>query len=98
VVITGLVVYFVRADLHPTSSATGWASVENLLRGWFINTMGVGLLGVIAGAFIMRFHKFFVGAPGPDVEEVVFYVMMTVLVAAVCIYVVANASFDSFDD
>jgi hypothetical protein len=98
VVITGLVVYFVREDLHPSPRTVGWASIEHLLTGWFINTMGVFLFSVIAGACIMRFHKFFVGSPEPDVEEVVYYVVMTVLVAAISIYVLTTVSFDNFDE
>jgi hypothetical protein len=98
VVITGLVVYFVRTGLHSSPPTAGWASIEHLLPKWFINTMGVLLLGVIAGACIMHFYKFFVGSPEPDVEEVMFYVVMTVLIAAISIYVLATLSFDDFDD
>jgi hypothetical protein len=97
VVITGLVVYFVREGLHPSPPTVGWASIEHLVTGWFINTMGVLLLGAIAGACIMRFHKFFVGSPEPDLEEVMFYVVMTVLVAAISMYVLSAVSFDIDD-
>jgi len=98
VVITGLVVDFVRASLRTSPPAAGWAYIENLLVGWFINTMGVLLLGAIAGASIMRFHKLFVGSPEPSVEEVVFYVVMTVLIAAISIYVLGNVSLDNFEE
>lgn len=76
----------------------GWATVGTLLTGWFMNTMGVLLLGAIAGACIKRYHRFFVGAPEPSVDAVMFCVVMTVLVATISIYVMANVSFDRFDD
>jgi hypothetical protein len=103
-VATALVVILVRAGLHPSFPAgdTGWwASVENLLVGWFIHTVALLLLVAIAAALIVRFHRLFLGHPAPwpdgSFDDVTFYVLMTVLVATVSIYVVANAT-PSFDD
>jgi hypothetical protein len=53
---------------------------------------------VFAAAAIMGTHKFFIGdAWKDDTEKLVFYVVMTVLVGAFAVAIVANAPIDDED-
>jgi hypothetical protein len=63
-------------------------SVEQFFISWFIHTIALLLFMVITSAVILRFHEFFVGCkPEQHAEESVpFYVVMTVLIAAVSIF------------
>jgi uncharacterized membrane protein YidH (DUF202 family) len=56
--------------------------------------VGLTVLVAIAGFAILRFHKFFLGEEPKDnrFEQVWFYILMTVLVASVCIFLVAHYS------
>lgn len=99
-IITALAVTFVRHDLEKHRVA--WDSFGDFLIAWFIHTIAVIMLIAIAAVPILRFHKFFVGrelsTSKGDVEAVTFYVLMTVLVASVCIFVVAHhVPIDDYD-
>jgi hypothetical protein len=90
VIATGLIVSFVRQGLQ--HHGHGFASWESFFTSWFIHTVGVGVFGAFATAVIMGTHKFFVGDEFKDgAERLAFYVVMTVLVGAFAIFVVANA-------
>jgi hypothetical protein len=61
--------------------------------------LGVSVFSAFAAAAIMGTHKFFLGEEWKgDVGEVAFYVVMTVLVGAFAIAVVANAPGVDDDD
>jgi prolipoprotein diacylglyceryltransferase len=65
---------------------------------WFIHAIGVSVFSVFAAAAIMGTRKFFVGDEfNDDTETLVFYVVMTVLVGAFAIAIVANAPRDDED-
>jgi prolipoprotein diacylglyceryltransferase len=87
---TGLIVSYVRHGV-----ATGWSSwdsIHQVFVYWLIHTMGLMLFIPIAGGIIFSTQKFFLGyKPQKEhTEEIIFYVMMTILIAAVSIYVVAH--------
>lgn len=89
-IVTGLIVSFVRQGIQ--HHWHGFASWESFLISWFIHTIGVSVFSAFAAAAIMGTHKFFLGDKWEgDVGDVVFYVVMTVLVGAFAIAVVANA-------
>jgi hypothetical protein len=80
------------------SLARLFASWESFFTSWFIHTIGVSVFSVFAAATIMGTHKFFVGDKHEgDIETLVFYVVMTVLIGAFAIGVVANAPIDDED-
>lgn len=99
VIFTGLVVAFVRHGLQTHWKA--WDSWEDFFVAWFIHTLGVGVLVVASMAAIIYSHKFFLGYDKKEYgRELTFYIVMTALVAAIGILVVANAppSDNEFDD
>jgi prolipoprotein diacylglyceryltransferase len=90
VVVTGLIVTFVRQGI--SHHWHGFASWESFFSSWFIHTIGVSVFSAFAAAAIMGTHKFFRGDEWKDdMEELMFHVVMTVLVGAFAIAVVANA-------
>jgi hypothetical protein len=90
VVITGLIVSWVRQGIQ--HNWHGFGSWESFFVSWFIHTVGVSVFSAFAAAAIMGTHKFFLGDEWKgDVGEVAFYVVMTVLVGAFAIAIVANA-------
>jgi hypothetical protein len=90
VIVTGLIVSWVRQGMQ--HHWHGFLSWESFFISWFIHTIGVSVFSAFAAAAIMGTHKFFVGAEfKDDVQRVAFYVVMTVLVGALAIAVVANA-------
>lgn len=90
VVFTGWVVTWVRQGVE--HHWHGFSSWESFFLAWFIHTIGVSIFSVFAAASIVGTHKFFVGVERKeDMETLVFYVVMTVLVGALAIAVVANA-------
>jgi hypothetical protein len=90
VIVTGLIVSWVRQGLR--DHWHGFASWESFFISWFIHAIGVSVFSAFAAAAIMGTHKFFLGEEWKgDVGEVVFYVVMTVLIGAFAIAVVANA-------
>ena len=91
-VITGLVVAFVRHDLE--KHRVVWDSVEQFLVAWFVHTIAIMVLTAIAAVPILRFHKFFLGYEREGfkdkIEELSFYILMTALVASICIFFIAH--------
>lgn len=80
-VFTGLVVSWVRHGLEHHWKA--WDSWGDFFGYWFFHTMGVILLMGIAFAAIIYTHKFFLGYERKEYDrELTFYVLMTLLVAA----------------
>ena len=99
VIFTGLVVAWVRHGLQYHWKA--WGSWEDFFVEWFVHTMGVALLIGVALAAIIYSHKFFLGCDRKEYgRELTFYIVMTILVAALGIAAVANwpHSDDDFDD
>jgi hypothetical protein len=97
IVITGLIVSWVRQGIqHHWHGFTSW---ESFFLSWFIHTIGVGIFSAFAAATIMGTHKFFLGDEWKDdIERVVFYEVMTVLVGAFAAALVANAPEPDDDD
>lgn len=90
VVVTALVVTWVRQGVQ--HHWHGFSSWEGFFISWFIHTIAVSLFSVFAAATLVGTHKFFLGDDYKgDNEDLVFYVVMTVLVGAFAIAVVANA-------
>jgi hypothetical protein len=90
-VITGLAVAVVRHDLEDRRVV--WDSFVQFLFDWFIHTVALTVLIGIVAIPILRLHKFFLGyehAGFKEIEELTFYALMTVLVASVCIFLVAH--------
>jgi hypothetical protein len=91
-VVTGLVVAFVRHDL--AKQRVAWDSFEQFAVSWVVHTVAVMVLMGIALFPILRFHKFFLGYEHKgfkdEVEALTFYILMTVLVASLCIFFVAQ--------
>jgi hypothetical protein len=80
-------------------TGTGFASWESFFLSWFIYTVAVSVFSVFAAATIMGTHKFFLGDEWKgDNERVLFYVVMTVLVGAFAVALVANAPEPDDDD
>jgi hypothetical protein len=82
-------VSWVRQGLeHQWHSFSSW---EQFFISWLIHTIGVSILSVLAAFAIMRSHKFFLGTEWKDdLEKLVFYAVVTVLVGTVAVAVVAN--------
>jgi uncharacterized membrane protein len=96
VIITALVVAQVEHGLvHHWKSWVTWADFFGL---WFIDAIGVGVFTVIALAAIIFTHKFFLGKEMPDIQGITIYIVLTVLVGALCIWVIAINWSPSDDD
>ena len=88
-VLTGLIVSWVRQGLEHHWKA--FASWEMFFASWIIHTIGIAVFTAIAFAAITYLYDFFVGDERTDDSEtVMFYIVMTVLVGALCIAFVAN--------
>jgi hypothetical protein len=86
IIITGLAVANVRHSLeHHGKSFDTWG---DFFVSWFVHTFAILLLGAIALAAILYSHKFFLGQSMPDIQGIFFYIVMTVLVGALCIWVI----------
>ena len=98
VIFTGLVVSYVRHGLQHHWKA--WDSWGEFFAEWFVHTMGVALLMGVALAAIIYLHKFFLGYDRKEYgRELTFYILMTVLVAALGIAMVSHwPSSGEFDD
>jgi hypothetical protein len=69
-----------------------WQSWRQFLELTFIHACGIGVLLPVAGACIMTFDKFWLGykietKTGNSIEEPMFYVLMTLLVATILVLV-----------
>ena len=97
VILTGLIVSWVRHGLqHHWLGFDSWGDV---FVSWFIHTLGVSIFSGFAAAAIMGAHKFFVGAEcKEDMETLAFYVVMTVLLGAFAVAILANVRTVDDDD
>jgi hypothetical protein len=88
--VTGLVVGYVRHGINKQWGA--WDSIEQILGYWFIHTIALVLFMVISSAIILQLHEFFLGykAEGRTEEELPVYVLMTVLIGAVAIFLMSH--------
>jgi hypothetical protein len=97
-IFTGLVVAYVRHGLQHHWKP--WDSWGDFFGAWFVHTMGVAVLMAIAAAAIIYSHKFFLGYDKESYgRELTFYIVMTILVAAIGIAFIAHSPpRDDFDD
>lgn len=98
-VFTGLVVAYVRQGLQHHWKL--WDSIGDFVLAWVIHTMGVAVLMAAALAAIIYSHKFFLGYEKKEYgRELTFYILTTILMAALGIAVVAHwpSSDGDFDD
>jgi len=87
---TSLVVAYVRHD-GVTDQWRTYPSLGNLLISWFIHSVGLFFFFVAAAFLIERYHKFFLGREWQgDHDDLQYYVVMTVLVAAIAIFAFAH--------
>jgi hypothetical protein len=89
---TALVVAFVRHGLE--TKWASWEGVGQLLTGWLIHTIALYFLFFGAGFAISQWHKFFLGDERDPIVhrlEFQYYIITTVLVAAVAIGVLSAA-------
>ena len=89
-IVTGLAVAFVRHELE--THQVVWHTFEQFLVSWILHTVGLTVLVGIAAFAILQFHKFFLGEGAQDnrFTQVWYYILMTVLVASVCIFLAAH--------
>jgi hypothetical protein len=98
-IFTGLVVAYVRHGLQ--HHWTLWDSIPDFFAAWLFHTLAVVLLMAASLAGIIYTHKFFLGYEKKDYgREITFYILMTILVAALSIAMVAHwpSSDHDFDD
>jgi hypothetical protein len=90
-VFTGLVVSWVR---HGLAHQFRWfASWGDFFISWFVHTVAVAVVAVLAGAAILRAKHFFLGSePEEDYYKLIFHTIMTVLVAAILIVIASQSS------
>ena len=89
IVFTGLVVTFVRHGLE--KHWRPFESAEQFLIGWMIHSIAAFLLSAIAAIVIARSNRFFTGHQEvPELEDLVTYALLTILVGAIAILIVAN--------
>jgi hypothetical protein len=96
---TGLMVAYVRHGLQ--HHWTLWDSIGDFFAAWFFHTIAVVMLMAASLAAIIYTHNFFLRYEKKEVgREVIFYILMTILVAALGIAIVAHwpSSGDDFDD
>jgi hypothetical protein len=89
-VVTGFAVSYTRHGLQYQWHA--WESIEAFFVGWFVHTAGLLLFLMVAVIAIAKSYEFFLGVKrkSDDFDELVFMVLMTVLVGAIFIFVVAH--------
>jgi hypothetical protein len=94
--VTGLVVAYVRHAINNKQ----WDSVEQALVSWIIHSIALMVFFLATSAVILWSHEFFLGRKykGNLEEEPQFYILMTVLVAAVSIYLISHAPGGYNDD
>jgi hypothetical protein len=90
-VLTGLALAYVRHGIE--SGWAWWESVEQFFGDWFIHTMALSLFIAIAGVTIEKFHEFFLGHKREaEYTDLIYVILMTVLVGAVCVFLLAHWS------
>jgi hypothetical protein len=79
-----------------------FTSIRDFATSWFIHFLAVALFSAVAGAFVMKSRKFWLGGEAQrdwSTGEALFAVLMTVLVAAIVSVIVASAGpLDDFGD
>ncbi len=98
VIFTGLIVAWVRHGLQ--NHWKPWDSWEGFFASWLVHTLGVVLLTLVTVITIIWSHKFFLGYDKKEYDrEMTFYIVITILVAALGIAFVANSPpRDDYDD
>jgi hypothetical protein len=74
-----------------------WDTWEDFFAAWFVDTVGVAIFTAIALAAIIFSQKFFLGH-NKEVQDLSFYIVMTVLVGALFIGFIAMHRSSSDDD
>jgi hypothetical protein len=88
IIITGLVVANVRYGLeHHWKPFDTWG---DFFAYWFAHTLAILLFIAIALTAIFFTHKFFLEQEMQDIKDMTFYIVMTVLVGALCIWVLGR--------
>ena len=64
--------------------------MQQFFIDWFFHMIAVALLVVVATIPICKFHKFFLGYENEGIGELSLHVLMTVLVASICIFFIAH--------
>jgi hypothetical protein len=86
--VTGFVVSWVTHGLE-----TQWKSFPSwwlFFGSWLIHTIGVVALVAVVGAAIVGTHRFFLGSEhNGDHTKLTFYVVVTVLIGAICVALIA---------
>jgi hypothetical protein len=99
-IITALVVAFVRTFLQYHHYF--WDSIGQFLISWFIHYVAVGLLVVISGTTIMTCEKYFLDDEkqnhGINIENVIVYVSIVLLVASLLVFFMAHVTPDGMGD
>jgi len=97
-IFAGLLVSWVRHGLEHHWHA--FASWEDFFLSWFIHTIAVAVLGFGVGVAAIGTHKFFVGTKwNENTDEFLFYFLITVVVAALAIAMIAlHGPSDDYDD
>ena len=89
---TALVVAYVRTFFQYGSY--GWESIGAFLISWFIHYLGAWLFVAISGAFISKVAPIFLGTESRRQElsssELLVYVSLVVLVAAIVMFLLAH--------
>ncbi|HLH92906.1 MAG TPA: hypothetical protein VKX28_31155 [Xanthobacteraceae bacterium] len=96
-IVAGLAVAYVRHDLIDHA---GWESLEQFFVWWFIHTLGLGVYFAAVAIAISLSHEFFLGYKFEEKHRhLFFYVLMAVMVASVCVWLLAHHVFagDDFD-
>ena len=97
-IVAGLAVTIVRHDLQIPHTAWEWYG--QFFVSWFIHTMGVAVLCAISAGAIIMSHKFFLGYEFDDKDplrafddkshQLAVYILITVVVASVCVLMIAH--------
>lgn len=99
--VTSLVITLAR---NYASHARFWSSGSDFLMMWFIHFIGIGIVVICAGASIMSFDKFWLGYKIEEkgwndrLEEITYYVLMTLLVISVIVIFGAHHIPNDYDD
>jgi hypothetical protein len=97
IVATGLTVAYVRHGIE--TQWASWESVEQFVIYWFVHTVGVLLFMLPSILMIETCYEFFLGRrhESSDYSELFYIILMTVLVGAICIFVVAHWMPSNYD-
>ena len=95
--VTSLVVAYVRHGLE--TKWAPWPGFGHFFSSWFVHYIALWLLIVIAGATISGWHKRFLG-DRYNIKQLQsqYYIVMTTLIAALTILILAVVPFSSSDE